>query len=258
LELGLKTIILAGGFGTRLAEYTDLLPKPMVTIGGRPMLWHIMQRYATFGHKDFIVALGYRAEVIRDYFLNYRPLTGDFHVDLGTGQVVPLQDAAVDWRVTLIDTGEKSMTGGRVKRLASLVGTETFMLTYGDGLASIDIDRLVAFHRSHSKLVTVTAVHPAARFGELTMRGDQVVAFSEKPQVHDGWINGGFFVCEPGFLDLIAGDDTVLEREPLECAAAMGQLMAFRHEGFWHCMDTRRDRDTLEELWKNGNAPWQA
>jgi glucose-1-phosphate cytidylyltransferase len=254
----LKTIILAGGLGTRLAEYTDLLPKPMVRIGGRPMLWHIMQRYARFGHKDFVVALGYKAEVVREYFLNYRVLTGDFTVDLGKGQVVPLRDATVDWRVNLIDTGEKTMTGGRVKRLASFVGAETFMLTYGDGLSSIDIDRLLAFHRSHGKLVTVTAVHPAARFGELTMRGDQVVSFSEKPQVHDGWINGGFFVCEPGFFDLIAGDETVLEREPLEHAAAIGQLMAYRHEGFWHCMDTRRDRDTLEELWDSGNAPWQA
>jgi len=254
----LKTIILAGGLGTRLAEYTDLLPKPMVRIGGRPMLWHIMQRYARFGHKDFVVALGYKAEVVREYFLNYRVLTGDFTVDLGKGQVVPLRDATVDWRVNLIDTGEKTMTGGRVKRLASFVGAETFMLTYGDGLSSIDIDRLLAFHRSHGKLVTVTAVHPAARFGELTMRGDQVVSFSEKPQVHDGWINGGFFVCEPGFFDLIAGDETVLEREPLERAATIGQLMAYRHEGFWHCMDTRRDRDTLEELWDSGNAPWQA
>lgn len=254
----MKTIILAGGLGTRLAEYTDLLPKPMVRIGGRPMLWHIMQRYARFGHKDFVVALGYKAEVVREYFLNYRVLTGDFTVDLGKGQVVPLRDATVDWRVNLIDTGEKTMTGGRVKRLASFVGAETFMLTYGDGLSSIDIDRLLAFHRSHGKLVTVTAVHPAARFGELTMRGDQVVSFSEKPQVHDGWINGGFFVCEPGFFDLIAGDETVLEREPLERAATIGQLMAYRHEGFWHCMDTRRDRDTLEELWDSGNAPWQA
>lgn len=253
----MKTIILAGGLGTRLAEYTDLVPKPMVTIGGRPMLWHIMQRYASFGHKDFIIALGYKAAIIREYFLNYNVLNGDFHIELGSGKVVALQDAAVDWRVTLMDTGQNSMTGGRVKRLAHLLSTGTFMLTYGDGLASVDIDRLLAFHRSHGKLVTVTAVHPAARFGELTMQGDQVVAFSEKPQVHDGWINGGFFVCEPGVLDLIAGDDTELEREPLERAAKMGELMAYRHEGFWQCMDTRRDRDTLEILWKEGNAPWQ-
>jgi glucose-1-phosphate cytidylyltransferase len=253
-----KTIILAGGLGTRLAGYTDLIPKPMVTIGGHPMLWHIMRRYASFGHKDFIVALGYQAAVVKEYFLHYRALSGDFRVNLGTGKVIPLQDAGVDWDVTLIDTGEMSMTGGRVKRLASYVNHETFMLTYGDGLASVDINQLLAFHRSHGKLVTVTAVHPAARFGELTMRDDEVVAFREKPQVHDGWINGGFFVCEPGFLDLIAGDDTVLESEPLERASATGQLMAYRHEGFWQCMDTKRDRDTLEALWNGGNAPWQA
>lgn len=254
----MKTIILAGGLGTRLAEYTDLIPKPMVTVGGRPMLWHIMQHYARHGHKDFIVALGYKAAVVREYFLHYHALSGDFSVDLGTGKVVPLSNASVDWRVALIDTGENTMTGGRLRRLASHVGNQTFMLTYGDGLASVDIDKLLAFHRSHGKLVTVTAVHPQARFGELTMRGDQVVSFSEKPQVHDGWINGGFFVCEPGFLDLIAGDDTVLEKEPLEQAAAQGQLMAYRHEGFWQCMDTKRDRDTLEALWKGGSPPWQA
>ncbi len=252
----MKTIILAGGLGTRLAEYTDFVPKPMVTIGGRPMLWHIMQRYAGFGHKEFIVALGYKAGTVKDFFLNYAALSGDFHVDLGTGKVTLLREAAVDWRVSLVDTGDASMTGGRVKRLMPYVTGETFMLTYGDGVASIDIERLLAFHRAHGKLVTVTAVHPAARFGELTMSGDQVVAFSEKPQVHDGWINGGFFVCEPGFLDLIAGDETVLECEPLERAAASGQLMAYRHDGFWQCMDTKRDRDTLEALWEGGNAPW--
>ena len=254
----MKVAILAGGFGTRLAEHTDLVPKPMVTIGTRPILWHIMQRYSRFGHKDFVVALGYKANVVKEYFLHHHALSSDFTVDLATGAVTPHRTAPVDWRVTLVDTGERSMTGGRVKRLASHVGDETFMLTYGDGVASIDIDKLLAFHRSHGKLVTVTAVHPAARFGELTMSGDKVVSFSEKPQVHDGWINGGFFVCEPGFLDLIQGDDTVLEKEPLEEAAAAGQLMAFRHEGFWQCMDTKRDCDTLGALWDSGNAPWLA
>lgn len=253
-----KTIILAGGLGTRLAEYTDLVPKPMVTIGGRPMLWHIMQHYARHGHKDFIVALGYKAAVVREYFLHYHALSGDFSVDLGTGKIEPLRNSSVDWRVTLIDTGENTMTGGRVRRLASHVGNQTFMLTYGDGLSSVDIEKLLAFHRAHGKLVTVTAVHPQARFGELTMRGDDVVSFSEKPQVHDGWINGGFFVCEPGFLDFIGGDDTVLEKEPLERAAADGQLVAYRHEGFWQCMDTKRDRDTLEVFWRSGNPPWLA
>lgn len=252
----MKVVVLAGGFGTRLADYTDTIPKPMVTIGGRPILWHIMQRYARFGHKDFVIALGYKASVVKEYFLNHHTLSGDFSVDLGSGTVTPLGTAAVDWRVTLVDTGERSMTGGRVKRLAPHVADGTFMLTYGDGLASVDLDKLLSFHRSHGKLVTVTAVHPAARFGELTMSGDKVTAFSEKPQVHEGWINGGFFVCEPGFLDLIAGDETILEREPLERAAASGQLMAYRHEGFWQCMDTKRDRDLLEEIWTKGQAPW--
>jgi glucose-1-phosphate cytidylyltransferase len=252
-----KVVILAGGLGTRLAEYTEVVPKPMVTIGGHPILWHIMTRYAAFSHKDFFLALGYKAEIIKEYFLNHRPLSSDFSVDLRTGQVTPLQAGNLDWRVTLVDTGERSMTGGRVGRLAPFLRDGTFMLTYGDGLASIDLDRLVAFHRSHGKLVTVTAVHPAARFGELTISGDQVVAFREKPQIHDGWINGGFFVCEPGFLDFIGGDDTVLEAAPLEKAVAIGQLMAYRHEGFWQCIDTKRDRDLLETLWQNGSAPWR-
>lgn len=252
----MKTIILAGGFGSRLAEYTDLVPKPMVTVGGRPILWHIMQRYAHFGHNDFLLALGHKASIVKEYFLNYRTLSSDFHLDLGTGTVTPLNSTAPDWRITLVDTGENSMTGGRIKRLSRFVSEGTFMLTYGDGVASIDIEKLLAFHRRHGKLVTVTAVHPAARFGELTMDGDKVVSFSEKPQVHDGWINGGFFVCEPGFLDFIDGDATILEREPLEMAAAMGQLMAYRHDGFWQCMDTKRDRDLLEGMWASGEAPW--
>jgi glucose-1-phosphate cytidylyltransferase len=253
-----KVVILAGGLGTRLAEYTEVVPKPMVTIGGHPILWHIMSRYAAFNHKDFFLALGYKAGIIKEYFLNHRPLSSDFSVDLRTGKVTPLGTGNLDWCVTLVDTGERSMTGGRVRRLAPFLNDGTFMLTYGDGLASIDLDRLIAFHRSHGKLVTVTAVHPAARFGELTMSGDHVVAFREKPQVHDGWINGGFFVCEPGFLDFIGGDETVLEAGPLEKAAADGQLMAYRHEGFWQCSDTKRDRDLLEALWESGSAPWRA
>jgi glucose-1-phosphate cytidylyltransferase len=254
----MKVVILAGGFGTRIAEYTESIPKPMVPIGGRPILWHIMQRYAAFGHKDFFIALGYKADIIKEYFLNHRSLSSDFSVDLRTGEVTPLQAGNLDWRVTLVDTGERSMTGGRVRRLAPFLSDGTFMLTYGDGLSSIDLDRLVAFHRSHGKLVTVTAVHPAARFGELAMNGEQVVAFREKPQVREGWINGGFFVCEPGFLDFIDGDDAVLEGEPLEKAAAVGQLMAYCHDGFWQCMDTKRDRDVLEDFWESGSAPWRA
>jgi len=253
----MKVIVLAGGLGTRLSEYTETIPKPMVSIGGRPILWHIMRTYARFGHKDFYLALGYRAEIIKEYFLHYRSLNADFSVDLATGAVTPHQVDAADWRVTLVHTGLESMTGGRVKRLQPFIGAETCLLTYGDGVADIDLERLVAFHRSHGKLVTVTAVHPGARFGELEMQGDRVASFQEKPQTSQGWINGGFFVIEPGFFELIAGDATILEREPLERAAQMGELMAFRHHGFWQCMDTKRDRDLLENLWQSGEAPWR-
>jgi len=253
----MKVILLAGGFGTRLSEYTETIPKPMVTIGGRPILWYIMRTYARFGHKDFYLALGYRAEIIKEYFLHYRSMNADFSVELTTGAVKPHQTDDVDWRVTLVHTGLESMTGGRVKRLQRFIGNETFMLTYGDGLANIDLERLLAFHRSHGKLATVTAVHPGARFGELEMAGDRVESFQEKPQTTQGWINGGYFVMEPGFFELIAGDATILEREPLERAAKMGELMAFRHDGFWQCMDTKRDRDSLEKLWQSGEAPWR-
>ena len=253
----MKVILLAGGFGTRLSEYTETIPKPMVTVGGRPLLWHIMRTYARFGHKEFYLALGYRAEVIKEYFLHYRSLNADFSVDLSTGAVTPHQTDDADWCVTMVHTGLESMTGGRVKRLQRFIGNETFMLTYGDGLAKIDLERLLAFHRNHGKMVTVTAVHPDARFGELELVGDRVNAFQEKPQTTQGWVNGGYFVIEPEFFDLIAGDSTILEREPLEQAAKMGELMAFRHEGFWLCMDTKRDRDALEKLWQSGQAPWQ-
>jgi len=252
-----KVAILAGGFGTRLAEYTEAIPKPMVPIGGHPILWHIMQRYAAFGHKDFVLALGYKASVVKEYFLNHRALNSDFTVHLGTGKIDTLQSADLDWSVTLADTGERSMTGGRLKRLRRYLSDGTFMLTYGDGVASIDIARLLEFHRSHKKLVTVTAVHPVARFGELTLTGDRVTAFREKPQVVEGWINGGFFVCEPEFLEFIAGDDTVLEAGPLERASAAGELMAYRHDGFWQCVDTKRDRDYLDELWRRDDVPWR-
>jgi glucose-1-phosphate cytidylyltransferase len=251
----MKVILLAGGFGTRLAEYTDVIPKPMVPVGGKPILWHIMQTYARFGHKDFYVALGYKAEVIKEYFLNYRALNADFTVDLASGNVTPHQVDSVDWKVTLVNTGDASMTGGRVKRMQSFIGNETCMLTYGDGVADIDLDALLAFHRSHGKMVTVSAVRPAARFGELEMDGPRVASFQEKPQMHDGWINGGYFVFEPTFFDLIAGDSTLLEREPLEKATQAGELMAYRHDGFWHCMDTKRDHELLESLWAKG-APW--
>jgi glucose-1-phosphate cytidylyltransferase len=252
----MKVILLAGGFGTRLSEYTDVIPKPMLPIGGKPILWHIMQTYASFGHKDFYVALGYKAEAIKDYFLNYRSLNSDFTVDLASGIVTPHQVDAVDWRVTLVNTGDGSMTGGRVKRMQGFIGNETCMITYGDGVANIDLDALLTFHRSHGKMVTVSAVRPAARFGELEIDGQRVASFQEKPQMHDGWINGGYFVVEPNFFDLIDGDSTMLEREPLERATLDGELMAYRHDGFWHCMDTKRDIEVLEALWSKG-APWR-
>lgn len=253
----MKVILLAGGFGTRLSEYTESIPKPMVTVGGRPILWHIMRTYAHFGHKDFYLALGYKASLIKEYFLNYRHLNADFTVNLGTGLVTPHQVDDADWRVTLVDTGLQSMTGGRVRRLQRFIGNEPFMLTYGDGVADIDIDALLAFHKSHGKMVTVTAVRPGARFGELTVDSNKVSTFQEKPQMGEGWVNGGFFVIEPDFFNFIADDKTVLERDPLEYAAKAGELMAYKHEGFWQCMDTKRDRDLLESLWEEGDAPWK-
>tara|TARA_B100000795_G_scaffold240992_1_gene203476 strand:+ start:652 stop:1416 length:765 start_codon:yes stop_codon:yes gene_type:complete len=253
----MKVIILAGGFGTRLSEYTETIPKPMVTVGGRPILWHIMKTYAHFGHKDFHLALGYKAEIIKEYFLHYRTLNSDFTVDLASGEIEPHEVEDIDWRVTLVDTGLESMTGGRVKRMKSFIGNETFMLTYGDGVSDIDIDALLKFHKSHGKMITVSAVHPGARFGELEIKQKQVVSFQEKPQVTEGWINGGYFVCEPEFFNLIDGDQTILEHEPLEKAAAMGELMAYHHEGYWQPMDTKRERDNLEDLWKSNKAPWK-
>ena len=252
----MKVIILAGGYGTRLGEYTESIPKPMVTIGGNPILWHIMNSFAKYDHKDFFVALGYKAHIIKDYFLNYRALNSDFTVDLSTGKVKPLNQDAVDWQITLIDTGISSMTGGRIKRMRDFIGNEKCLVTYGDGLSDINLDELVEFHKSHGKLVTVTAVHPAARFGELDIQNNAVLTFQEKPQTKQGWINGGYFVVEPEFFNLISGDSTMLEREPLEQAAEAGELMAYHHDSFWHCMDTKRDLDLLEAMWAEG-APWK-
>ena len=253
----MKVVILAGGFGTRLSEYTESIPKPMVTIGGKPILWHIMKIYAKYGHTDFHLALGYKAELIKDYFLNYRSLNSDFTIDLSNGNFTAHQKDDVNWKVTLVDTGLHSMTGGRVKRMQDFIGNETFLLTYGDGVANIDIEALVDFHKSHGKMVTVSAVHPSARFGELDLNGNIVTSFKEKPQVTQGWINGGYFVIEPEFFNLIHGDDTILEQEPLERVAEMGELMSYRHDGFWQCMDTKRDRDSLEEMWLADDAPWK-
>ena len=251
----MKVIILAGGFGTRLSEYTETLPKPMVPIGGKPILWHIMNYYAHFGHKDFYVALGYKAEVIKEFFLHYRTMNVDFTVDLKTGVVNSHQFDEVDWKVTLVNTGQHTMTGGRVKRMKPYIGNETFLLTYGDGVSDIDLDQLITFHKSHGKMVTVTAVHPGARFGELEIKGEQVNSFQEKPQTGQGWINGGYFVIEPEFFNLIDGDSMILEREPLERATSKGELFAYRHDGFWKCMDMKRDKDELEDIYSKG-APW--
>jgi glucose-1-phosphate cytidylyltransferase len=252
-----KVIILAGGFGTRLGEYTGSVPKPMVTVGNRPILWHIMKTYSKFDHKDFYIALGYKAEAIKEYFLNYRMINSDFTVDLSTGDTIEHVQDGIDWNVTLVDTGLNSMTGGRVKRMQNYIGNETFLLTYGDGVSNVDIDTLLNFHKSHGKMVTVTAVHPSARFGELDISNGIVTTFKEKPQTTQGWINGGYFVIEPEFFDLIEGDSTVLEKGPLEKAAKMGELMSYQHDGFWQCMDTKRDRDLLEKLWNENNAPWK-
>ena len=254
----MKVIILAGGFGTRLSEYTDSIPKPMVTIGGKPILWHIMDTYAKFNHKDFYIALGYKSEVIKEYFLNYRTLNSDFTVDLSNGNILEHQQDPVDWKVTLVDTGLNSMTGGRIKRMRDFIGNESFLLTYGDGVANIDLDALVKYHKSHGKMVTVSAVHPGARFGELDINNNIVTSFKEKPQITQGWINGGYFVMEPSFFDLIEGDSTILEKEPLEKAAQMGELMSYAHDGFWQCVDTKRDKDSLEEMCQAGNAPWKS
>jgi len=252
----MKVVILAGGFGTRLSEYTDSIPKPMVCIGGRPILWHIMKLYSSYNYKDFFIALGYKAEIIKQYFLHYKTLNSDFMVDLGSGEITPYGDSGIDWTVTMKDTGLNTMTGGRVKQLQEYIGNETFLLTYGDGVADIDISALVDFHNSHGKMVTVSGVRPSARFGELELNGNQVISFKEKPQISQGWVNGGFFVINPEFFSLIDGDSTILEQEPLEVAAQRGELMVYQHKGFWQCMDAKRDRDLLEQLWASGNAPW--
>ena len=253
----MKVVILAGGVGSRLAEETDIRPKPMVEIGGRPILWHIMKIYGHHGFNDFVIALGYKGEVIKRFFLEYRLTASNLRVSLGTDEVNWLGVVPEDWNVDLVDTGQDTMTGGRVKRLVPVVGHETFMMTYGDGVADVDIPGLLAFHRKHGKLATITAVRPPARFGALAFDGDTVIEFLEKPQIGEGWINGGFFVFEPQVADYIAGDETPLEREPLERLAREGQLVAYRHGSFWQPMDTLRDLRLLRELWDRGDAPWQ-
>ncbi len=253
----MKVVILAGGIGTRLAEETTIKPKPMVEIGGRPILWHIMQHYASYGFNEFCVALGYKGDHIKKYFLDLYAMACDLTIDTRDGRVAQHDGQRPNWRVHLIDTGLDSHTGGRVRRLRPQVGDETFMLTYGDGVSNIDLCKLLEFHRSHGKLVTLTAVRPLARFGQLDISDGKVAEFEEKSQTKEGWINGGFMVMEPGVFDYIDGDHIDLAREPMERLAADGQLMAYQHEDFWQCMDTLRDKELLERLWQNGNAPWK-
>jgi len=252
----MKVVLLAGGRGTRLTEETATRPKPMVEIGHRPILWHIMSLYAAHGYKDFLIACGYKGELIKEYFHHFLLHMSDLVVDLKDGSVDRVSAEGFDWRVGLVDTGAETQTAGRILRLRSWIGDETFMVTYGDGLADIDIPALVDFHRSHGRLATVTAVRPPARFGGLLLDGDRVAEFSEKPQAESGWINGGFFVLEPGVFDYLGGDSVALEREPLERLAADRQLVAYRHTGFWQPMDTLREKELLESLWESGNAPW--
>ena len=251
----MKVIILAGGLGTRLTEETTLKPKPMVEIGGYPILWHIMKIYSAYGINEFIPTLGYKGEVIKNYFINYQNANTNISVDVSTGEIKRHDAHDENWIVHLLDTGHDTQTGGRIKKAMQFAGREHVMATYGDGLADVNIDKLIKFHEKHGKMITMTAVRPTARFGELELDGDSVTSFREKPQLHEGWINGGFFVMEPECMDLIDGDDIMLEREPLVSASKQGELMAYRHEGFWQCMDTKRDHQLLESLWVNG-PPW--
>ena len=253
----MKVVILAGGLGSRLQEETAARPKPMVEIGGWPILWHIQSIYSSHGFSEFVVALGYRGDMIKRFFRDFHELQGDLTIDLGANQRVSFAADCPDWRIHCVETGAASMTGGRLKRVARFVNDGTFMMTYGDGVSDVDLGKVLEFHRSHGKLATVTAVRPPARFGTMQFEGSRVVRFDEKPQTGEGWINGGFFVLEPQVLEYIEGDDTVWERGPMERLAQDGQLHAYRHEGFWQPMDTLRERNLLEELWVSGQAPWK-
>ncbi len=253
----MKALILAGGFGSRLSEETVVKPKPMVEVGGKPILWHIMNIYAAQGVNEFVVALGYKGEVIKEYFLNFYAFNNDISIDLVEGKTVIHDGNQPAWKLHLVDTGLETMTGGRIKRLGPWLDDEPFMLTYGDGVADVDIGSLLEFHKSHGKLATVTIVRPPARFGGVSLEGDRISSFTEKPQTGEGWINGGFFVLEPGALEYIVDDETIWERDPLEGLARDGELMAFRHTGFWQPMDTLREKHLLDRLWQSGEAPWK-
>jgi len=252
----LNVVILAGGLGTRISEYTQEIPKPMIPIGGTPIIEHIMQHYAKFNHKDFYLALGYKSEIIKDYFLRYKELNSNFTINMKSGEIKIHNKAPIDWKITLVETGLNTMTGGRLLRLKEFLGNDDFMLTYGDGLANVDIEKLVKFHKGHNKMVTVSAVRPVARFGELKIENNEVKSFLEKPQIGDGWINGGFFVMKSEIFNILKGDEDILERQPLEKVVSINQLCAYKHYGFWQCMDTKRDRDRLEEIYLSKNIPW--
>ncbi len=253
----MKVVILAGGMGTRLAEETELRPKPMIEVGGRPILWHIMRHYAHYGFREFVVALGYKGEDIKRFFVEYPILSSDITVDVATRGVTAHRMGGDDWRVHLVDTGFHTNTGGRLRRLREILGDKTFMLTYGDGVSDVDLNALLDFHRSKSCVVTVTAVRPPARFGGLVFEGDLVSQFTEKPQIGEGWINGGFMVMEPEIFQHLTDDETSLEGGPLERLAVARKLAVFRHEKFWQCMDTLRDKRLLQALWDSGKAPWR-
>ncbi len=253
----MKVAILAGGKGTRLAEETEIRPKPMVEIGGRPILWHIMKQYCHFGFRDFVIALGYKGEFIKRWMVDFSALAGDMTVRTKSGELVKRHSDNPDWTIDLVETGMETMTGGRIKRLQPWVGDKTFMLTWGDGVSDVDLGELLAFHRSHGKLATLTAVRPPARYGHLEFEGDRICEFTEKAQTAEGWINGAFFVLEPEVFSYIEGDTTQFEKEPMEGLARDGQLMAYRHTSFWQCMDTLREKYMLQNLWDMGSAPWK-
>jgi glucose-1-phosphate cytidylyltransferase len=254
----MNIVILAGGFGSRLAEETELKPKPMVEIGGYPILWHIMKHFAHYGHKEFFIALGYKSEMIKRYFLDYSALSGSMTINLASGEVETQNKGCdEDWKVHLIDTGLQTLTGGRVKRLERFLSGDTFMVTYGDGVSDIDLGELMRFHKAHGKVATVTAVRPPARFGGLVFDGDLVTEFTEKPQIGEGWINGGFLMFEPEVFNYLSGDKSSLEADAMERLAVDNQLVAYRHGGFWQCMDTMRDMRLLQSLWQNDKAPWK-
>jgi len=253
----MKVLLLAGGFGTRLSEETDIRPKPMAEIGGKPIIWHIMKGYSHYGFNEFVILLGYKGYYIKEYFGNYFLHQSDVTIDLSTNGIEVHNNTSEPWKVTLLETGQDTMTGGRIKKAKNFIGNEPFLLTYGDGVSDVDLSDLIQFHKKHGKLITMTAVQPEGRFGALETEGTRVSSFLEKPKGDGSWINGGFFVCQPEVLDYIAGDQTVFEQEPLMQLAKDGELFNYRHKGFWKCMDTLRDKKVLNEMWEKGQAKWK-